>query len=226
MTPGPDRKHRWRRGDATVLSCADLTDAVPMMLDELDDIARLAGLIEEWLLFEEDACYLLTDWLILSTRGGTAQNIIDQLGKISAQMHAIARAGIPDTGHIHPPPDQPPALTISPPPVSTTQAMACVPDRVQRRQPWHAAHILALTLRENPDLPGLTWTVTPDALHGHATICAVGPDRDAFTIWANTLPPSHHHDPEPVTDQGITYLLAHRSASGIPVTLTATVHPF
>jgi hypothetical protein len=113
MTPSPDRQHRWRRGDATMLSCADLTEAVPMMLDELDDIARLAGLIEDWLLFEEDACYLLTDWLMLSTRTATAQDVIDQLGKLSAQMHAIVRAGIPDTGHIHPPPNQPPAAATS-----------------------------------------------------------------------------------------------------------------
>ena len=59
-----NRAHRWRRGDGTVLSCNDLNQAVPMLLDELDDIVRLVDLVEEWLRFEEVACDLLTDWLI------------------------------------------------------------------------------------------------------------------------------------------------------------------
>jgi hypothetical protein len=28
----------------------------------------------------------------------------------------------------------------------------------------------------------LTWAVTPATLHGHASICTVGPDPDNFTI--------------------------------------------
>jgi hypothetical protein len=47
------RAHQWRRGDGTVLSCRDLNEAVPMMLDELDDIVRLVDPVEEWLLLDE-----------------------------------------------------------------------------------------------------------------------------------------------------------------------------
>lgn len=102
-----NRRHRWRRGDGTVLSCADLNQAVPMMLDELDDIKRLVNLLEEWLLFEESACYLLTDWLI-AVNGNprhdpSAQTVIDELGALGVKLHRILQAGIPDTGHVHPP---------------------------------------------------------------------------------------------------------------------------
>lgn len=102
-----NRRHRCQRGDGTVLSCADLNQAVPMMLDELDDIKRLLTLVEQWLLFEETACYLLTDWLIaVSCDPGpqpTANAVIDELGALSVKLQRILRAGIPDTGHAHPP---------------------------------------------------------------------------------------------------------------------------
>lgn len=102
-----NRAHRWRRGDGTVLSCPDLDEAVPMMLDELDDIKRLVNLLEEWLLFEESACYLLTDWLLAVSRDPwakpSAQDIIDELGTLGVKLHGILHAGIPDTGHRHPP---------------------------------------------------------------------------------------------------------------------------
>jgi hypothetical protein len=102
-----NRRHRWWRGDGTVLSCADLDEAVPMMLDELDDIKRLVALLEEWLLFEESACYLLTDWLIAACthpgREPSARDVIDELGALSVKLHHILRAGIPATGHHHPP---------------------------------------------------------------------------------------------------------------------------
>lgn len=102
-----NRRHRWRRGDDTVLSCPDLDEAVPMMLDEIDDIKRLVNLIEEWLLFEESACYLLTDWLIavncLPGPEPSAQDVIDELGALGVKLHRILQAGIPPTGHTHPP---------------------------------------------------------------------------------------------------------------------------
>lgn len=101
------RRHRWRRGDGTVLSCPDLDEAVPLMLDELDDIKRLVNLLEEWLLFEESACDLLTDWLIaVNCNPGpepTAKGVIDELGTLGVKLHRILQAGIPDTGHVHPP---------------------------------------------------------------------------------------------------------------------------
>jgi hypothetical protein len=96
-----------RRADGAVLSRVDLAEAVPMMLDELDDIARLVDLVEQWLLLEQAAYDLFTDWLIASTpapRGvATAQDVLDQLGTLSVKLHALLRPGIPDTGHIHPP---------------------------------------------------------------------------------------------------------------------------
>lgn len=102
-----NRAHWWRRGDGAVLSCIDLTEAVPMMLDELHDIKRLVNLLEEWLLFEQDACYLLTDWLLASaiytTNVPTACDIIDQLGTLGVKLYDLVQAGIPDTGHTHPP---------------------------------------------------------------------------------------------------------------------------
>jgi hypothetical protein len=101
-----NRRHRWQRGDGTVLSCVDLDEAVPMMLDELDDIKRLVALLEEWLLFEESACYLLTDWLIAASydpgREPSAKGVINELGALSVKLHHILRAGVPDTGHAHP----------------------------------------------------------------------------------------------------------------------------
>ncbi len=102
------RVHRWRRGDGTVLSCTDLAEAVPMMLDELDDIKRLLSTIEEWLRYDEGASDLLTDWLWavncdpdLDPR---ALDVIGELGALSVKLLNILKAGIPHTGHIHHPP--------------------------------------------------------------------------------------------------------------------------
>jgi hypothetical protein len=90
-----------------VLACPDLNEAVPMMLDDLDDIKRLVNLLEEWLLFEQDACYLLTDWLIAVNanpgREPSAQTVIDELGTLGVTLHRILQAGIANTGHVHPP---------------------------------------------------------------------------------------------------------------------------
>ena len=101
------RRHRWRRGDGTVLSCVDLNRAVPMMLDELDDIVRLLAQVEQWLRFDDVACDLFTDWLIaVSCEPGPepcAQDVIDELGAQNVKLHRILRAGIPNTGHVHPP---------------------------------------------------------------------------------------------------------------------------
>jgi hypothetical protein len=100
-------RHRWRRADGAVLSCADLTEAVPMMLDELNDIVGLVDLVEEWLRFDATAVDQLTDWLAETTCRPATPNatraVIDELGSVSVKLHRIVRAGIPDTGHIHPP---------------------------------------------------------------------------------------------------------------------------
>jgi hypothetical protein len=99
--------HRWRRGDGTVLSCTDLTQAVPMMPDELDDLVRLADLVEEWLRFDDAAADLLTDWLTTTGHApgnrSAAQAVIDEFGTLSVRLHRILHAGVPATGHTHPP---------------------------------------------------------------------------------------------------------------------------
>jgi hypothetical protein len=78
-----------------------------MMLDELDDIKRLVNVLEEWLRFEESACYLLSDWLLAvncdPAAEPSARDVIDQLGTLGVMLHAIVQAGVPDTGHVHPP---------------------------------------------------------------------------------------------------------------------------
>jgi hypothetical protein len=101
------RRHRWQRGDGTVLSCIDLNQAVPMSLDELDDMVRLVDLVEDWLRFDDVACDLFTDWLFAACTDPddepNAKAVIDELGSASVKLHRILRAGIPDTGHTHPP---------------------------------------------------------------------------------------------------------------------------
>ena len=100
---------------------------------------------------------------------------------------------------------------------------------VRRRLLRRAAHVLVLVLREHPDLPVLTWTLTPDFLLGHAEVCDVDcfHDRKVFTVWADALPAAEGCDPVPVLDDsGPTRLRANRRVHGVPVILTATVHPF
>jgi hypothetical protein len=99
--------HRCRRGDGTVLSGTDLTEAVPMLPHELDDLVRLVDLVEEWLRFDDVAGDLFTDWLIAACadpdRDPTVQDVIDALGATSVKLHRILRAAVPDTGHRNPP---------------------------------------------------------------------------------------------------------------------------
>jgi hypothetical protein len=109
--------------------------------------------------------------------------------------------------------------------------MMSSPDLARRQRLRQAASILALTPREHPDLPVLTWTVTPDLLRGHVDACDLEPshDRRVFISWADALDPTEHPDPdpEPVLDtSGTTHLRANRHVNGLAVTLTATVHPF
>jgi hypothetical protein len=100
-------RHLWRRGDGTVFGCRDLTEAVPFHLDELDDIKDLVGQVEEWLLYDEVACDLFTDWLIAVDCGpGTepsAREVVKALGELGVKLHRIVKAGLPKTGHAHPP---------------------------------------------------------------------------------------------------------------------------
>jgi hypothetical protein len=101
--------------------------------------------------------------------------------------------------------------------------------RLRRRLLRRSAGVLVLILSRHPELPVLTWTVTPDVLGGHADVCDLGPgrDREVFTVWADALPASEGCDPGPVLDEsGVTRLRANRRVHGVPVVLTAAVHPF
>jgi hypothetical protein len=100
---------------------------------------------------------------------------------------------------------------------------------VQQRLLRGSAGALVLLLDAHRELPVLTWTVTARALIGHADLCEVGsgPGRRVFTAWADALPASEGADPAPVLDEGgVTRLRAIRRVNGVPVVLTAAVHPF
>jgi hypothetical protein len=100
---------------------------------------------------------------------------------------------------------------------------------VRRRLLRRAARVLVLVLDEHRELPVVTWTVTPDVLRAHVDVCDLdaGRDRRVFTVWADALPASEGRDPAPVLDgAGVTRLRAVRRVHGVPVVLTAAVHPF
>jgi hypothetical protein len=100
---------------------------------------------------------------------------------------------------------------------------------VRRRLRRRAARVLVLVLDEHRELPVVTWTVTPDVLRAHVDVCDLdaGRDRRVFTVWADALPASEGRDPAPVLDgAGVTRLRAVRRVHGVPVVLTAAVHPF
>ena len=100
---------------------------------------------------------------------------------------------------------------------------------VRRRMLRRSAHVLVLVLGRYADLPVLTWTVTADLLRGHADVCDLDPgrDRQVFNAWAEALPAGEGGDPGPVLDEaGVTRLRAIRRVGGVPVVLTAAVHPF
>jgi hypothetical protein len=102
-------------------------------------------------------------------------------------------------------------------------------DAVRGRLLRQAARVLVLVLDEHRDLPVLTWTVTPGVLQAHADLCDLdrGRDRRVFTAWAQALPASEGRDPAPVIDDaGMTGLRAVRRVNGVPVVLTAAVHPY
>ena len=100
---------------------------------------------------------------------------------------------------------------------------------MQRRLLRWKVGVLVLVLDTHRELPVLTWTVTTRALVGHADLCEVGPGpgRRVFTAWADALPACEGVDPAPVLDDGgVTRLRAVRRFNGVPVVLTAAVHPF
>jgi hypothetical protein len=102
-------------------------------------------------------------------------------------------------------------------------------DVVRRRLLRQSANVLVFVLGEHRELPVLTWTVTPEVLFAHAEVCEVdsGRGRGVFTSWADALPASEGCDPPPVLDGcGVSRLRANRRVNGVPIVLTAAVHPF
>ena len=102
-------------------------------------------------------------------------------------------------------------------------------DAVRGRLLRQAAGVLVRLLDEHRDLPVLTWTVMPEVLRAHADVCDLDPGRDrrVFNAWAQALPASEGRDPAPVLDDGgVTRLRAIRRVHGVPVVLTAAVHPY
>jgi len=101
-------------------------------------------------------------------------------------------------------------------------------DVVRGRLLRQAARVLVLVLDEHRELPVLTWTVTPDLLRAHADVCDLDPGRgrQVFNAWAQALPASEGRDLEQVLDAGVTRLRAVRRVHGVPVVLTAAVHPY
>jgi hypothetical protein len=102
-------------------------------------------------------------------------------------------------------------------------------DSRQGRLLRQAARVLVFVLDEHRELPVLTWTVTPGVLQAHADVCDLdsGGDRRVFNAWAQALPASEGRDPVPVLDDaGVTRLRAVRRVNGVPVVLTAAVHPY
>ena len=97
-----------------------------------------------------------------------------------------------------------------------------------RRLLRRAARVLVLVLDEHRELPVVTWTVTPDVLRAHVDVCDAGAGRDGgSSLWADALAASEGRDPAPVLDgAGVTRLRAVRRVHGVPVVLTAAVHPF
>jgi len=103
------------------------------------------------------------------------------------------------------------------------------PDRARRQLLRSSAHVLVLILRQHPDLPVLTWTVTPDFVRGHAEVCDLDPGRErrVFEVWADALVATEVGNPAPVLDEwGVTRLRANRRVNRVPVVLTAAVHPY
>jgi hypothetical protein len=100
---------------------------------------------------------------------------------------------------------------------------------VRRRLLRRAAGVLVFVLDEHRELPVLRWTVMPEVLQAHADVCDLdrGWDRRVFEAWARALPASEGRDPAPVLDDtGVTHLRAVRRVNGLPIVLSAAVHPF
>lgn len=121
---------------------------------------------------------------------------------------------------------QPPTTVGDQPESNHRKAPMPRPEPAQRQR--QAAHILTHLLDAHPDLPVLDWHVSAHALYAHVYICNVDPyaqSLDVFTAWTTilSLTQPDHPGPIPIDD---VHLKAHRVIDGVPVILTATIHPF
>jgi hypothetical protein len=82
-------RYRYRRGDGTVMHPDDLLEAIPMMPDELEQVAWLLELLWQWLRLEPDAQHELAAFLAADARPTTMRELIAQLDATSAQLHRL-----------------------------------------------------------------------------------------------------------------------------------------
>jgi hypothetical protein len=90
--PGPG-SGRYERCDGALLTTADLAESVPLHVGELEELAHLAGLIEDWLLFASDEVLAeLTDFARSGGGHTTAATLTADLGTASARLARMTRA--------------------------------------------------------------------------------------------------------------------------------------
>ncbi|GAA0973449.1 hypothetical protein GCM10009555_028260 [Acrocarpospora macrocephala] len=78
-----------RPGDGARLSAADLACCLPIHQGELEDLARLLALVEDWLLHADEQV-----WADLARflHERPPADLIDELGTQSVKLHQLARA--------------------------------------------------------------------------------------------------------------------------------------
>jgi hypothetical protein len=84
---------RYRRCDGAVLSAADLAEAVPLHVGELDNLAQLITLIEDWLRFADDDVHdALAHFACAGGGRRSAADLIDELGHAAVGLDRMAKA--------------------------------------------------------------------------------------------------------------------------------------
>jgi hypothetical protein len=89
ITGPPGSRPLLRRGDGALLSPADLDRCVPIHRIELDELACLITLIEDWLLHTGDDVLAA---LARFAADRTPAAIIDDLGTQSVKLHHLIRS--------------------------------------------------------------------------------------------------------------------------------------
>jgi hypothetical protein len=86
---GPTSTGLFRRADGALFSTVDLDQCVPIHRGELDEIAYLITLLEDWLLHTSgEVLANLADF----ARDRRPADLIDELGTQSVKLHTLIRA--------------------------------------------------------------------------------------------------------------------------------------